>query len=105
MKKIFSAFTFIFFLSLTYSHLVSANTTNPGPQIEEGLLQIQGVLTGLVVIVGGCAGVWIVLKKLPGVDDPHTKNEMFRGVGYVLGGVATAAALIWLLPWVFNVFS
>lgn len=101
-KKNILAFSYVLFLSLTLSSFASANISG---QIQQGLQQIQAVLTGLVVIVGVCAGVWIVLKKLPGIDDPHTKNEMFRGIGYVLGGVATAAALIWLVPWVFNLFS
>ena len=54
-------------------------------KVKEGLKQIQAFLTGIVVIVGICVGVWIIIKKLPGVDDPHTKNEMFRGVGMVFG--------------------
>lgn len=102
-KKLITAFSSMFALSFLFSNLASANVV--GGQIEAGFNQIQTVLTGLVVIVGVCAGIWIILKKLPGIDDPHTKNEMFRGVGYVLGGVATAAALIWLVPWVFNLFS
>ncbi|MCM3570619.1 CagC family type IV secretion system protein [Neobacillus mesonae] len=74
-------------------------------KVKEGLKQIQSFLTGIVVIVGICVGVWIVIKKLPGVDDPHTKNEMFRGVGMALAGVGLAAALVWLVPWVYNLFA
>ncbi|MFK3424010.1 CagC family type IV secretion system protein [Staphylococcus aureus] len=47
----------------------------------------------------------MVLKKLPGIDDPMVKNEMFRGVGMVLAGVAVGAALVWLVPWVYNLFQ
>ena len=101
-NKTILAFSYVLFLSLVLSEFASANIAG---QLKQGLQQIQTVLTGLVVIVGVCAGVWIVLKKLPGIDDPHTKNELFRGIGYVLGGVATAAALIWLVPWVYNLFS
>jgi|SRR5699024_892488 len=101
-NKTILAFSYVLFLSLVLSEFASANIAG---QLQQGLQQIQTVLTGLVVIVGVCAGVWIVLKKLPGIDDPHTKNELFRGIGYVLGGVATAAALIWLVPWVYNLFS
>nr|AKB09683.1 membrane protein [Staphylococcus schleiferi] len=79
--------------------------TNPAPKIEQGLQQVQTFLTGLIVAVGICAGVWIVIKKLPGIDDPMVKNELFRGVGMVLAGVAVGAALVWLVPWVFNLFQ
>lgn len=74
-------------------------------KVKEGLKQIQSFLTGIVVIVGICVGVWIIIKKLPGVDDPHTKNEMFRGVGMVLAGVGLASALVWIVPWVYALFA
>lgn len=79
--------------------------TDPGAKISEGLKNIQTFLTGLIVIVGICAGVWIVLKKMPMIDDPMVKNEMFRGVGTVLASVAIAGALIWLVPWVYGLFT
>jgi hypothetical protein len=74
-------------------------------KVKEGLKQIQAFLTGIVVIVGICVGVWIIIKKLPGVDDPHTKNEMFRGVGMALAGVGLASALVWIVPWVYGLFA
>ncbi|MCQ6267838.1 CagC family type IV secretion system protein [Fictibacillus sp. WQ 8-8] len=75
-----------------------------GAKVKEGLKQIQAFLTGIVVIVGVCVSIFIIIKKLPGVDDPHTKNDMFRGVGTVLGGVALAAALVWIVPWIYQLF-
>jgi hypothetical protein len=74
-------------------------------KVKEGLKQIQSFLTGIVVIVGICVGVWIIIKKLPGVDDPHTKNEMFRGVGMALAGVGLASALVWIVPWIYSLFA
>jgi preprotein translocase subunit SecE len=74
-------------------------------KVKEGLKQVQAFLTGIVVMVGICVGVWIIIKKLPGVDDPHTKNEMFRGVGMVFAGVGLAAALVWIVPWVYALFA
>jgi hypothetical protein len=74
-------------------------------KVKEGLKQIQAFLTGIVVIVGICVGVWIIIKKLPGVDDPHTKNEMFRGVGMALAGVGLASALVWIVPWIYGLFA
>lgn len=76
-----------------------------GAKVKEGLKQIQSLLTGLVVIVGVCVSIWIIIKKLPGVDDPHTKNDMFRGVGMVLSGVGLAAAVVWIVPWVYGLFA
>lgn len=73
-------------------------------KVNEGLKQIQTFLTGIVVTVGICVSLFIIIKKLPGVDDPHTKNEMFRGVGMVLAGVGTAAALVWIVPWMYQLF-
>ncbi|HFN8602472.1 TPA: CagC family type IV secretion system protein [Staphylococcus aureus] len=105
MVKKFSLTTiYVTFLSFILTN-TTFGATNPGPKIEEGLQQVQTFLTGIIVAVGICAGVWIVIKKLPGIDDPMVKNEMFRGVGMVLAGVAVGAALVWLVPWVFNLFQ
>lgn len=107
IKKTFISLSYLTLITLSLSQIASANQAqqNPSESIAAGISQIQTVLTGLVVAVGVCAGVWIVLKKLPGIDDPHTKNEMFKGIGYVLGGVAVGAALVWIVPWVYNIFS
>ncbi|WP_260398222.1 CagC family type IV secretion system protein [Peribacillus simplex] len=78
---------------------------NVSAKIKEGLKQVQTLLTGLVVTVGICVSIWIIIKKLPGVDDPHTKNEMFRGVGMALAGVGLAAAIVWLVPWMYALFA
>lgn len=104
IKKISLTTVYVAFLSFLLTNTTFA-AANPGPKIEQGLQQVQTFLTGLIVMVGICAGVWIVLKKLPGIDDPMVKNEMFRGVGMVLAGVAVAAALVWLVPWVYNLFQ
>lgn len=103
IKKISLTALYVSLLSIVLSSPTFA--ANPGPKIEKGLQQVQTFLTGIVVIVGVCAGIWIVIKKLPGIDDPMVKNEMFRGVGMVLAGVAVGAALVWLVPWVFNLFQ
>lgn len=104
IKKISLTTIYVALLSFVLSNPTFA-AANPGPKIEQGLQQIQTFLTGIIVIVGVCAGVWIVIKKLPTIDDPMTKNEMFRGVGMVLAGVAVGAALVWLVPWVYNLFQ
>ena len=78
---------------------------NVSAKIKEGLKQVQTLLTGLVVTVGICVSIWIIIKTLPGVDAPHTKNEMFRGVGMALAGVGLAAAIVWLVPWMYALFA
>ncbi|MCE3336774.1 CagC family type IV secretion system protein [Staphylococcus aureus] len=103
IKKIGVTAFYVAFLTVILSSTVYG--ANPGPKIKEGLNQVQEFLTGIIVAVGICAGVWIVLKKLPGIDDPMVKNEMFRGVGMVLAGVAVGAALVWIVPWVFGLFQ
>jgi hypothetical protein len=74
-------------------------------KVNEGLKQIQTLLTGIVVTVGIIVALWIIIKKLPGIDDPHNKNDMFRGVGMALAGVGLAAALVWLVPWMYALFA
>lgn len=73
-------------------------------KITNALKTIQTVLTSIAVLVAVVAAIFIVLKRLPLADDPMVKNEMFRGVGTVLGGLALIAALIWLVPWIYSLF-
>lgn len=74
-------------------------------KISNALRTIQDVLTGIAVLVAVIAAMFIVIKRLPVVDDPMVKNEMFRGVGTVLAGLALIAALIWLVPWIYSLFQ
>jgi len=93
---------------IVFLHMVpdqASAAVNVSAKVKEGLKQIQTFLTGIVVTVGICVSIWIIIKKLPGVDDPHTKNEMFRGVGMALLGVGLAAALVWLVPWMYALFA
>ncbi len=39
---------------------------------------------------------------MPDADDPREKSEVYHAVGRVAGLVALAAAIIWLLPWVYS---
>lgn len=102
-KKLGMALLAISIISLVVAEPSFA--ADPGSKIENGLRKVQGFLTGIVAMVGICAGIWIVIKKMPGIDDPMVKNEMFRGVGMVLAAVAVGAALVWLVPWVFQLFT
>ncbi|MDM5281835.1 MULTISPECIES: CagC family type IV secretion system protein [Peribacillus] len=106
LKKLQLLLMFAAILLLLYIAPEQASAAaNVSAKIKEGLKQVQTLLTGLVVTVGICVSIWIIIKKLPGVDDPHTKNEMFRGVGMALAGVGLAAAIVWLVPWMYALFA
>ena len=80
-----------------------------GGEVQSKLTQagktIQGILTGLVVLVGICVALFIIIKRMPDADDPREKSEVYHAVGRVAGLVALAAAVIWLLPWVYSLFT
>ena len=46
---------------------------------------IQGILTGLVVLVGICVALFIIIKRMPDADDPREKSEVYHAVGRVAG--------------------
>lgn len=73
-------------------------------KLKSGATAFQTVLTGIVVVVGIAAALKIVVKHLPGIDDPHVKNEMWKSIGGVLMAIAASAALIWIIPWVYSLF-
>lgn len=101
-KKGFLVFSYVSLLMFLMSDFAFA-AGDPGAKVNAAILKIQVVLQLLIGGVGVCSGTWIVLKKMPALDDPHTKNEMFKGVGLVLGAVFIASAMIWLVPWVMSI--
>lgn len=85
---------------------VNATTTeNIKTKINQAASAIQGILTGVVTIVGICVSLFVIIKKMPDADNPQEKHELYRGVGRVWGLVALAAASIWIVPWVFSLFT
>lgn len=66
---------------------------------------LQAVLTSLVVIVGVTVSLFIIIKRMPSADDPQEKNEVYKAVGRVMGLVAIAAACVWVIPWVYALFT
>ena len=66
---------------------------------------VQGVLTGLIVVVGICVALFIILRRMPDADDPREKSEVYHAVGRVAGLVVLGAAIVWLLPWVYSLFQ
>jgi len=74
-------------------------------KVNQGLAIIQGILTGIIVVVGVIAALKVIISKLPSLDDPHVKNEMWRSVGTTGLAVAVGGALVWFIPWVYGLFQ
>ncbi|KKE78662.1 conjugal transfer protein [Bacilli bacterium] len=81
------------------------SAANVQGKINSALLTVQGVLTGIVVTVGVCVALFNVVTKLPNLSDPHEKNQFWKTQGYILAGVAFGAAVIWLIPWAYGLFT
>ncbi|OTN86654.1 CagC family type IV secretion system protein [Enterococcus faecium] len=79
--------------------------TDPGAKLAEAGNTIKGVLTGLIVIVGGIACAKIVIKYLPSIDDPQEKNIMYKSLGTALLVTAVGGALVWLVPWAYGLLN
>ncbi|GAB6093667.1 MULTISPECIES: CagC family type IV secretion system protein [Lactobacillaceae] len=106
MKALATAGTTAIYLGLMNAQVVLAAD---GGEVKSKLTSagktIQGILTGLVVLVGICVALFIIIKRMPDADDPREKSEVYHAVGRVAGLVALAAAIIWLLPWVYSLFT
>ncbi|WP_057871019.1 CagC family type IV secretion system protein [Liquorilactobacillus ghanensis] len=85
--------------------VLAASGSEVQGKISKALQTIQGILTGIVVLAGVCVALWIIIKRMPDADDPREKSEVYHAVGRVAGLVALSAAVIWLLPWFYSLFS
>lgn len=99
------AFAAGLFLIVPDISFAAESTSSVQSKLNKGIKAIQTVLTGIVVVVGIVAALKIVIKHLPGIDDPHVKNEMWKSIGGVLLGIGAAAAIIWILPWIYSLFK
>ena len=84
--------------------LASANAAQVEAKLQSAGNIVQSLLTGLVVLVGVCVALFIIIKRLPHADNPHENNDVYQAIGRVAGLVALAAAIVWLLPWVYGLF-
>lgn len=84
---------------------VYANAGEVESRINSAFTTIQGVLTGLIVTVGIVVALFIIIKRMPSVDDPQEKQEVYKAVQRVLGLVAIGAAIVWVVPWVYSLFQ
>ena len=66
---------------------------------------IKGILTALIVIVGGIACAKIVIKYLPSIDDPQEKNIMTKALVTALIVTAIGGALVWIVPWAYGLVA
>ncbi|MCM6877333.1 hypothetical protein NE256_13375, partial [Enterococcus faecium] len=58
--------------------------TDPRDKLVQAANTIKGVLTALIVVIGGIACAKIVIKYLPSIDDPQEKNTMYKALGTAL---------------------
>lgn len=79
--------------------------TDPQAKLVEAGNTIKGVLTALIVVVGGIACAKIVIKYLPSIDDPQEKNIMYKSLGTALLVTALGGALVWLVPWAYGLLA
>jgi len=97
-----TAAVIVMFNSLSVSALAA---TDVEAKITTAANTIKGILTGLVAIVAICVSLFIIIKRMPDADNPQEKYELYRGVGRVWALVALAAACIWIIPWVYSLFT
>lgn len=106
-KKTITALGLSAYMLLSNVQMVLAD--DKGAEVQKKLNDagnvVKGILTGLVVLVGICVSLFIIIKRMPDADDPREKSEVYKAVGRVAGLVALAAAIIWLLPFVYGLFT
>jgi len=85
--------------------LAASDAATVTTKVNQGLLVIRGVLSGIIVVVGVIAALKVVISKLPSLDDPHVKNDMWRSLGTIGLAVAVGGSLVWLIPWVYGLFQ
>ena len=93
------------FIVALNSSMIHAQASEVQGRIESALSAVQGVLTGLIVTVGIVVSLFIIIKRMPSADDPQEKNEVYKAVGRVLGLVAIGAAVVWVVPWIYSLFT
>lgn len=98
--------TFMTAISLALPEImVHAQGSEVEAKLKGALSTVQTILLSLVVTVGIVVSLFIIIKRMPSADNPQEKHEVYQAVGRVLGLVAIAAALVWLVPWVYSLFT
>lgn len=73
-------------------------------RIASGLLVIQGVATGVVIIMAVIAACIVAAKKFPSIDEQGVKSQLISAELSILGITALLAAMIWGVPWIWDLF-
>lgn len=103
-KKVTFVLGFLYFVLLPEVALATS-TNQVQTKLNNGLKAVQTVITGIAVIVGIIAIGKILLKNMPSLDDPAVKNETWKSVGNVGVAVGFVAAAVWIVPWIYKIFS
>lgn len=74
-------------------------------RVNKAAETIQGVLSGLLVVVGICVCLFKIIVYLPSSDNPHEKDLVWKSIGRIMGLVAFGAACVWVFPWVYGLFQ
>ena len=78
---------------------------DPTAKLVQAGNTIKGILTALMVLVGGIACAKIVIKYLPSIDDPQEKNIMTKSLVTALMVTAIGGALVWIVPWAYGLVA
>ncbi len=73
-------------------------------KLNAGLLAIQGVATGVVVVFAIIAAAIVFCKNIGSIDEQGVKHKMLSSFLTILAMVAIMAALIWGVPWIWSLF-
>ena len=74
-------------------------------EIDSAITTIQGILTGVLVGIAVCVSLFMIMTNLHKLQNPHEKDEVFRGIGRIVGICVIAGALTWILPWAYGLFA
>lgn len=74
-------------------------------KFTEGIGEIQTVVSGIATAIGIACIMKIIITKLPNIQEPHVKSEMWQGIGQVLIAIAAVAAIVWIAPWMYEIFK
>jgi len=100
IKKIKSSLVASYVMVISFINAISVFATPDAvaaatvtSKVNQELIVIREVLTGIGVI----AALKVMISKLPSLDDPHIKNEMWKSIGTIGLAVAVGGFLVWLI--------
>ncbi|MCY8497752.1 CagC family type IV secretion system protein [Bacillus atrophaeus] len=84
--------------------VLAASGDKVANKINEATTIIQITLSAVVVGVGICVSLFYVITKMASLADPHEKVQFWKTQGWIMGAMAFAGVIIWLVPWVYSLF-